>query len=322
MPQNWTIETFILGCILFSVAGQHFGHDPVRFNGFPPMDYLQPDPNQLCGLSNPSGLDASEKVAENHLRLGQYPWVIALFNKGKFFGGGSLIAPGVVLTAAHLLENMVEADIVVRAGEHDMVSHTEPLPSEERHVASIVRHTEFSYRLGENNIALLFLITPFELKANIRSICLPSQQRPFKQRRCLVAGWGKEAFEENNYSNILKKIDLPMVTRAECQGQLRKTRLGADYELPAGLICAGGERDKDACLGDGGSALFCPMEQDPNRFEQIGIVNWGIGCGQVNLPATYTNVEMFLDWIYQQLAVYHSGSVPLAGHLPLTFSLK
>jgi len=26
MPQNWTIETFILGCILFSVAGQHFGH--------------------------------------------------------------------------------------------------------------------------------------------------------------------------------------------------------------------------------------------------------------------------------------------------------
>ncbi|XP_016964759.3 phenoloxidase-activating factor 2 [Drosophila biarmipes] len=324
MPQNWAKGTLIIGYIFSSVAGQHFGYDPVRFNGFPPMDYLHPDPNQLCGLSNPNGLEASMTIADDHTKLGQYPWVVALLSKGKFFGGGSLIAPGVVLTAAHLLENRLKADIVVRAGEYDMASHFEPLTSEERQVASIVRHKEFSYRLGENNIALLFLSTPFELKPHIRTICLPSQERPFREGRCLVSGWGKMAFEENNsnnYSNILKTVDLTLVTRAVCQDQLRRTRLGAGYELPVSLICAGGERGKDACLGDGGSALFCRMEQDPARFEQIGIVNWGIGCGQENLPATYTNVEMFIDWIYQHLAGYHLSSVPLAGHLPLHFRL-
>lgn len=107
-----------------------------------------------------------------------------------------------------------------------------------------------------------------------------------------MAGWGKYQFSDTHYGGVLKKIDLPIVPRHICQDQLRKTRLGQNYTLPRGLICAGGEKDNDACTGDGGGALFCPMTEDPKQFEQIGIVNWGVGCKEKTFPPL---IQMFLS---------------------------
>ncbi|EDX09159.1 phenoloxidase-activating factor 2 [Drosophila simulans] len=319
MLKNWTINTFLFVCCLYSATGQNEGGAPEIFHGMSPKDNLQPDPNQVCGMSNPNGLVAPEKVPKDYSAPGQFPWVVALFSQGKFFGGGSLIAPEVVLTAASIVVGKTDTEIVVRAGEWNTGYRSEFLPSEDRPVARVVQHREFAYASGANNIALLFLATPFELKSHIRTICLPSQGKSFDQKRCLVAGWGKVAFDAENYSNIQKKIELPMITRAQCQDQLRNTRLGVSFDLHASLICAGGEKDTGDCIGDGGSALFCPMDADPLRYEQAGIVNWGIGCREETVPAVYTNVEMFRDWIYQHMA-QNSNSVPFAGQLPSNMS--
>lgn len=61
-------------------------------------------------------------------------------------------------------------------------------------------------------------------------------------------------------------------------------------------MCAGGEANKDACYGDGGGPLVC---KDPhtNRYIQIGITAWGIGCGNVGVPGVYVNVQAFTHWI-------------------------
>nr|AAL90432.1 RH69794p [Drosophila melanogaster] len=319
MLKNWTINTFLLVSFLCSATGQNEGGAPGIFNGMSFTENLQPDPNQVCGMSNPNGLVANVKVPKDYSTPGQFPWVVALFSQGKYFGAGSLIAPEVVLTAASIVVGKTDAEIVVRAGEWNTGQRSEFLPSEDRPVARVVQHREFSYLLGANNIALLFLANPFELKSHIRTICLPSQGRSFDQKRCLVTGCGKVAFNDENYSNIQKKIELPMINRAQCQDQLRNTRLGVSFDLPASLICAGGEKDAGDCLGDGGSALFCPMEADPSRYEQAGIVNWGIGCQEENVPAVYTNVEMFRDWIYEHMA-QNSNSVPFAaGQLPSNY---
>lgn len=50
-----------------------------------------------------------------------------------------------------------------------------------------------------------------------------------------------------------------MVSNTDCEDQLRKTRLGQNFNLDPGFICAGGEEGNDACLGDGGSALACSV---------------------------------------------------------------
>lgn len=47
---------------------------------------------------------------------------------------------------------------------------------------------------------------------------------------------------------------------------------------------------------------MCPSANDPTHYEQAGIVAWGIGCGENNVPGVYTNVALFRDWIDEQIA--------------------
>lgn len=100
---------------------------------------------------------------------------------------------------------------------------------------------------------------------------------------------------------ILKKVDLPIVPHARCQEALRKTRLGVHFELDRSFICAGGQSGKDTCKGDGGSPLVCPVPNTPGRYYQAGIVAWGIGCGENQVPGVYANIPQLRDWIDTQM---------------------
>lgn len=53
--------------------------------------------------------------------------------------------------------------------------------------------------------------------------------------------------------------------------------------------------------GDGGSPLVCPDQSNPARYVQSGIVSWGVGCGQKDVPGVYTDVLKMRDWIDTQL---------------------
>lgn len=80
--------------------------------------------------------------------------------------------------------------------------------------------------------------------------------------------------KSGKYQVILKRVELPIVPREPCVRLLRETRLGAHFELNKSFICAGGERGKDTCKGDGGSPLVCPVDGEVDRYYQAGIVAW------------------------------------------------
>ncbi|XP_017086576.2 phenoloxidase-activating factor 2-like [Drosophila eugracilis] len=258
-----------------------------------------------CGMSNPNGLDFQLIPGTGDTKPGQYPWVVALFINDDLSGSGSLIRRDVVLTSAHIVVYKNANDMVVRAGEWDMNTEAEDFHFEERQVERTEIHEKFNYTAGDNNVALLFLQKPYDLGEHINTICLPTPRTSYANRQCIVTGWGKKQFWNVGYSAVLKKVVLPMVDRSWCQEQLRKTALGWKYELAQSLICAGGEANQDACTGDGGSALFCSIGAESSRiYEQIGIVNWGMGCGQKDMPGTYTNVAMFREWIDTKLIAF------------------
>ena len=71
-------------------------------------------------------------------------------------------------------------------------------------------------------------------------------------------------------------------------------------------MCAGGEKDKDSCGGDSGSAL---MKMDKRKSKQItysyiliGIVSYGPKlCGKQHHTAVYTKVRGYKNWILESL---------------------
>ncbi|KAI8043707.1 phenoloxidase-activating factor 2 [Drosophila gunungcola] len=266
------------------------------------------DPVQLdCGHVNKEGLTFTITGLEELAQEAEMPWVVALMDATnlQYKAAGSLIAPDVVLTASHVTEKLSEQQLLVRAGEWDLNTDTEQQKHVDVAIRKIVRHSKFDADNGQYNVALLFLEKPLQLTRHINLICLPSSNRNFIQSRCLVGGWGKKTIEDNSYMNIMKKIQMPVVDRLTCEKQLQ-VPYTKDFRLHHSLMCAGGEIGKDSCEGDGGAPLACPLQSDPERYEQAGIVNFGYGCGEP-IPAVYTDVSKMNGWIRQQIQANSLG---------------
>lgn len=234
----------------------------------------------------------------------EFPWVVAILKKvladHQYIGVGSILAPTVVLTLGRKVEDLEPDQLTVRAGDWNLKTDQERLPHVDREVMDIIPHPYYSSSSRENNIALLILELRIPFGRHIVPICLPRPNAHFEQASCLVSGWGSKNSASIGYSQVLKKISLRILSRQECISRLTPLDLVNDFGTTN--ICAGGERNIDTCLGDGGAPLVCPIRGASNRYYQAGIVAWGSDCGIENVPGAYTNVAMFWSWITEELS--------------------
>ncbi|KAM3957636.1 phenoloxidase-activating factor 2-like [Aphomia sociella] len=281
----------------------------------------EPAKKKGCGYRNENGVgflllrnNASEETS-----FGEFPWVVAILKlepvdqkdpegptKEVYAGSGSLIHPQVVLTAAHVAQarNSPVGKLRVRAGEWDTQNTKEIYPHQDRDVETVEIHKDYSQGTLYYDIAVLFLSTPLELTPNIGVACLPpAKEHAEAGTRCIATGWGKDKFgKEGSYQTILKKVEVPVVEHRSCLKLLQNTRLGTRFTLHSSFMCAGGERDRDTCLTDGGAPLVCPIQYETGRYMQSGIVAWGVGCGKDSPPSVYVDVGNLRDWIDDKVA--------------------
>lgn len=257
--------------------------------------------------------------------FGEFPWMLGILRNQAYQCGASLIHPQVALTAAHCVFS--PGNYKIRAGEWNWEETNEAIGHQDRFIKKIIIHPDFQEQTLWNDIALIILNEPFELSENVGVICLPvtntkiynlnlkHSKAPhlnsitensdyYSVKNCVASGWGRNSAEKGTYQSILKKIDLPTVPKDQCLFSLQRALLGPNFQLHESFICAGGE-NKDTCKGDGGSPLICAQNEHKIRnklenfvrYEQIGIVSWGLTCGVKNTPGVYVNVALFTNWI-------------------------
>jgi len=295
-------------------------------------DYVPPPPHpkyvSKCGRRNNNGLGARiQGFNEGESQFGEWPAMCAVLSgdrdidQKQFECGASLIDTNVLLTAAHCvkkfettIQNGVGPRLFVRCGEWDTQHATEPYEHQELEIQQIHIHPEFNARNLANDFAVLMTTVDlsknpnvensidnkhshFVLDYNIDTICLPKPSENFDGKTCFATGWGKDKFGgDGNYQVVLKEVEIPTVDFNTCQNSLRTTRLGSRFRLHPSFMCAGGVPGKDTCQGDGGGPLMCSSYEDPDTYEQAGIVAWGIGCGG-STPGVYAAVSEAVCWI-------------------------
>ncbi|XP_043064327.1 uncharacterized protein LOC122320264 isoform X2 [Drosophila ficusphila] len=264
--------------------------------------------NTNCGQRNPNGATFTIKDLPGFAQEAETPWMVALLRRDlSYKAGGALIADNVVITAAHVLENLHEYDLIVRAGEWDFQTDSETYGHVDVGIRKIVRHPDVDTFSGANNLAILFLNDRIKLAKNIQPICLPKEEQ-YPGRQCIFTGWGQKDFGRYSNMNLMKKVEMPVVSNDVCQRTMRDF-YGDEFELHNSLMCAGGEEGKDSCQGDGGSPLACPLSSDPTRYELAGVVNFGVGCGERGYPGAYTSIAKLKSWIIQERAKYNDPNV-------------
>lgn len=207
--------------------------------------------------------------------------------------GGSLIADGWVLTAAHCINaTRIANGYRVRLG----ASTIDREEGATYRIDRMVRHADYNKERKVYDIALVHFVTDDATTEEEAGPIEPIELYggpPLEPGVAVYAtGWGKaEAGADKSYQADLTQVDLTIV---DCAAYPQNDGWAADYHL-----CAAAP-DNDTCEGDSGGPLV--MEDD--RPILVGIVNFGFGCYRENSAGIYLRIDRinFRDWIRRAMA--------------------
>jgi len=219
----------------------------------------------------------------------RYPYQVALtFSSGRQYCGGSLIAPGWVLSAAHCAGNGSRVQI----GRWDLSDNTEEYENIE--VDYELVHPDYDNSSLDNDFMLLKLKTDSQYPpVSIDN----DSQIIYNGADVTTIGWGATSHRGTS-SDVLLEVEVNIVGNNECN---------MDYfgGITENMLCAA-RPGKDACQGDSGGPLVIRGDSHTEDV-LVGIVSWGYGCARPTYPGVYTRVSKGHDWISEYVS-FGSGS--------------
>ncbi|RHY79528.1 hypothetical protein DYB31_006420 [Aphanomyces astaci] len=227
------------------------------------QDHIVP-PKVAWGDEAPE--DGFEILGGQEAQFGQHRYVAGLKQSPNNVTvcGGSLIAPNVVLTAAHCL-NIGLTSVVV--GTHYLTGFAD---GELANVTQEIKHPD-RYDVG---IAIL--------DRNITTIQPVKVSFEFVPADVLtwVRGWGFVTWD-GPQSPVLKELNVTTWNNTRTAAAFISSTTRPIYDTELG---AGGVEGEDACNRDSGGPLTI---EENGTVRLVALVAWGDGCGKIGKPGIY-----------------------------------
>lgn len=260
------------------------------------------------GQRSPSNKSPPTRIiGGSPVEAGEYPWfaraTLSFFGIEVWYGcGGSLVAPGMVMTAAHC--GFSNSGVGVQIGAlcppyGPSASDNCGQDVESFDVIEVFDHPGYNPSSSDKDFSLLKLsgsstIPPVPMDSMGASENYPDGTPLYP------IGFGTTiSGDSSSSSDILLDVMSPYVNNVECDDLY-----GFFGPITDAMMCAGDTNNggEDACQGDSGGPLY-----DKANDLLVGVTSWGIGCGLANFPGVYARISnQWSDWIEPTICANHS----------------
>ncbi|XP_049756708.1 kallikrein-15 isoform X2 [Elephas maximus indicus] len=243
-------------------------------------------------LTSAGAQDGEKVLRDEECAPHSQPWQVALFERGRFNCGASLISPQWVVSAAHCQSRFMR----MLLGEHNLRKRDGP--EQLRAVSRVIPHPSHEARSHRQDVMLLKLARPARLTRQVRLVALP-RRCPRAGEACVVSGWGLVSDDEpRNRGSPEPQVSLPDTLHCANISIISTESCNKEYpgRLMNTMVCAGVEGGgTNSCEGDSGGPLVCGGVLQ-------GIVSWGdVPCDTTTKPGVYTKVCSYLEWIRETM---------------------
>ncbi|PVU91918.1 hypothetical protein BB561_004128 [Smittium simulii] len=268
-------------------------------------------------ISNLSKPLLSKRITNGEIAsISDYPYagfILKDIGYGGDMCGSSLIAPNVLLTAAHCVteplsqKEVHSSRVTAIFGLNKVVRVAEKTYTAKR----IARHVDYDQSGYKNDIALVFLdkdvpssiATPIEIyRGNVTD-----------DLKVHIAGWGALSKLKNAPKKItptLYSINIQIHSSDLCSSKNSKW----DGSNNGNTICTINTEDKGVCIGDSGSSLVTG-KGDSAKIVGIAstISTWDpnakeLKCGVKNDGAYFVNANYYSKWINEEITKFKNSS--------------